>query len=337
MTRHFNLADLFELVAAEVPDRTALVAGEVRLTFGELDARTNRLARHFVDRGLQPGAKVAIYAWNRAEWVEAFLAAFKARLIPINVNYRYIAHELRYLFDNADAEALIFERSFAATVAEIVPDLPKLTELLVLEDGSDDDAGAALRYEDALAASSPEALAIERSSDDLYFLYTGGTTGMPKGVMWRGEDIFFADRLIEAVEAFDVVGVAGTRVLHPGQTAWFEDPLTKEPDRGNLSGAVGHGRTAFSTIFRYGPPRLACELLDGMFLAAKRATLLTANLRFDPAFDFHFYDLDFCRSARAKGLTLGTWPIVLGHASHGAYDSPAWAEKRDDYLRKWGE
>ena len=151
------------------------------------------------------------------------------------------------------------------------------------------------------------------------------------------EDIFFADRLIEAVEAFDVVGVAGTRVLHPGQTAWFEDPLTKEPDRGNLSGAVGHGRTAFSTIFRYGPPRLACELLDGMFLAAKRATLLTANLRFDPAFDFHFYDLDFCRSARAKGLTLGTWPIVLGHASHGAYDSPAWAEKRDDYLRKWGE
>ena len=192
MTRHFNLADLFELVAVQVPDRLALVAGDVRLTYGELDARTNRLARHFVDRGLQPGAKVAIYAWNRAEWVEAFLAAFKARLTPINVNYRYVAHELRYLFDNADAEALVFERSFAPTVAEILPDLPKVSDLLVLEDGSAEDAGDALRYEDALAASSPEPLSIERSADDLYFLYTGGTTGMPKGVMWRGEDIFFA-------------------------------------------------------------------------------------------------------------------------------------------------
>jgi acyl-CoA synthetase (AMP-forming)/AMP-acid ligase II len=192
VTRHFNLADLFELVAAEVPDRLALVAGDTRLTYGELDARTNRLARHFVDRGLQPGAKVAIYAWNRAEWVEAFLAAFKARLIPINVNYRYVAHELRYLFDNADVEALVFERSFAPTVAEILPDLPRISDLLVLEDGSGEDAGSAVPYEEVLASASPEPLDIERSADDHYFLYTGGTTGMPKGVMWRGEDIFFA-------------------------------------------------------------------------------------------------------------------------------------------------
>ncbi|MCU1487462.1 MAG: acyl-CoA synthetase (AMP-forming)/AMP-acid ligase [Actinomycetia bacterium] len=192
MARHFNLADLYELVAAEVPDRLALVAGDTRLTYAELDARTNRLARHFLAQGLQPGAKVAIFSWNRAEWVEAFIAAFKARLSPINVNYRYIAHELRYLFDNADIESLVFERSFAPTVAEILPDLPKITDLLVLEDGSGEDAGNATSFEEALAAQSPEPLDIERSSDDLYFLYTGGTTGMPKGVMWRGEDIFFA-------------------------------------------------------------------------------------------------------------------------------------------------
>ena len=190
-TRHFNLADLFEIVVENVPDRLALVAADRRLTYRELDERANRLARHLLDQGLQPGSKVAIYSWNRAEWVESFLAAFKARLIPINVNYRYVAHELRYLFDNCDAEALVFERSFAPTVAEIADDLPKLQTLLVLEDGSDEKTDAR-SYEDALAASSPDPLGIERSADDLYFLYTGGTTGMPKGVMWRAEDIYFA-------------------------------------------------------------------------------------------------------------------------------------------------
>jgi acyl-CoA synthetase (AMP-forming)/AMP-acid ligase II len=190
--RHFNLADLFELVAAEVPDREAIVAGDRRLTYRHLDERTNRLARHWVDAGLQPGAKVAIYGWNRAEWVESFLAAFKARLVPININYRYVAQELRYVLDNADAEVVVFERSFAPTMGEILPELPLVRETLVLEDGDDGDAGDAVPYEDALASSSPAPLDIERSADDHYFLYTGGTTGMPKGVMWRSEDIFFA-------------------------------------------------------------------------------------------------------------------------------------------------
>ena len=215
MERHFNLADLFEIVAAEVPDRLALVAGDRRLTFAELDERTNRLARHWVDAGLRPGAKVAIYSWNRAEWVEAFLAAFKARLIPINVNYRYVAHELRYLFDNCDAEVIVFERSFSPIVQEIVPDLPGVSELLVLEDGSDADSGKATQYEEALAGSSGEPLDVERSSDDLYMLYTGGTTGMPKGVMWRAEDIYFA-----ALTGFNPVPMASpeeitTRLLPP--------------------------------------------------------------------------------------------------------------------------
>jgi 3-oxocholest-4-en-26-oate---CoA ligase len=191
-TREFNLADLFELVAEAVPDRPAIVAGDTRLTYRELDERTNRLARHWLDLGFAPGTKVAIYGWNRAEWVESFLAAFKARLIPININYRYVAHELAYVLDNADAEIVVFERSFSSVVGEILPRLPKVRELLVLEDGSDDAAVEATSYEPALAAASPEPLGIQRSADDLYFLYTGGTTGMPKGVMWRQEDIYFA-------------------------------------------------------------------------------------------------------------------------------------------------
>jgi fatty-acyl-CoA synthase len=190
--REFNLADLFELVADAIPHRLALVAGDARLTLRELDERTNRLARHWRSAGFEPGTKVAIYAWNRAEWVESFLAAFKARLIPINVNYRYVAHELQYVLDNADAEVVVFERSFAPVMGEILPDLPKVRELLVLEDGSHDTTVDAARYEDVLATSSPDRLGIERSADDLYFLYTGGTTGMPKGVMWRQEDIYFA-------------------------------------------------------------------------------------------------------------------------------------------------
>ena len=191
----YQLADLFEAVADEVPDRVAVVADDQRLTFRELDERSTRLANHLVAAGLQPGAKVGIYAWNRAEWVEAMLGAFKARLVPVNINYRYVAHELTYLFDNADLEALVVERQFLPVVADVAPSAPLLRHILVLEDGSDADAtgmSGVVAYEDALAGASPGRAGIERSSEDLYLLYTGGTTGMPKGVMWSHEDIFFA-------------------------------------------------------------------------------------------------------------------------------------------------
>lgn len=191
--RSFNLADLFELVAEAVPGREALVAGEERRTFAQLDARANRLANHFLGLGMATGAKIGIYGWNRAEWVEAFLAAFKARLVPININYRYVADELRYVFDNADIEALVVERSFLPLVDKLRADLPRLRHVVVMEDGSDAVTGDALSYEEALASSSADPPCQgERSGDDLYILYTGGTTGMPKGVMWRQEDIFFA-------------------------------------------------------------------------------------------------------------------------------------------------
>ena len=189
--RTFNLADLFEVVADACPERLALVAGEVRLTYDELDRRANRLAHHLVDHGVAPGDHVGIYAWNRGEWVEAMLAAYKARAVPVNVNYRYVEDELRYIFDNADLVALVFERAFAPRVAAVLPDLPRLRHLIVLDDDTDATTVGAVRYEEALAGASPARDFGPRSPDDLYILYTGGTTGMPKGVMWRSEDIFF--------------------------------------------------------------------------------------------------------------------------------------------------
>ena len=194
--KQYNLADLFEAVADNVPDRTALVAGERRLTYRELDERATRLANCFLDMGLAPGARVAVLAWNRAEWVEVFFAAFKARVVPVNLNYRYTAEELRYVIDNSDSEALVFERSFAPLVEKARADVPGLKHLLVLEDAidgtSDEKIDGAVPYEEALAAASPDRRDVGRSPDDLYVLFTGGTTGMPKGVMWRQEDIFFA-------------------------------------------------------------------------------------------------------------------------------------------------
>lgn len=191
----FNLADLFERVADTVPDRLALVAGDRRLTYRDLDERATALARYLVDVGVQPGAHVGIYAYNRAEWVEAMIGCYKARAVPVNVNYRYVADELRYLFDNADLVALVFERQFAPKVEAVVGGLHALEHLVVVEDGSDTPLGSlpAVEYEHAIASGrGPRDDLPARSADDLYILYTGGTTGLPKGVMWRHEDIFFA-------------------------------------------------------------------------------------------------------------------------------------------------
>ena len=182
MSRTFNLADLFEIIADAVPDRTAVVAGEQRRTYRELDDRATRLANHLHANGVNKGDHVAVHAMNCAEWVEAFFACFKLSAVPINVNYRYVEAELRYLYDNADSIAVIVEPQFRERLDAVLADLPGVRH--VLEIGPD--------YEAALAAASPERPNLGRSNDDLYMLYTGGTTGMPKGVMWRHEDTFFA-------------------------------------------------------------------------------------------------------------------------------------------------
>ncbi len=190
----FNLADLFENAVDHFGAEECLVAGGERRSYAEMEARANRLAHHLAARGVGPGDHVGIYALNRVEWVETLWAVFKLRAIWININYRYVEDELRYVFDNADLKALVHERQYAPRVAAVRGSMPGLEHLLVL----DDDSGADLSgldsapYEEALAGCSPERDFAPRSGDDLYMLYTGGTTGLPKGVVWRHEDVFFA-------------------------------------------------------------------------------------------------------------------------------------------------
>jgi fatty-acyl-CoA synthase len=201
----FNLADVFDTVAAAVPDAECIVWRDRRFTFSQIAERTNRFANFLVAQGLGAHAErstlaghesgqdhLALYLTNGNEYVEGMIGAYKARVAPFNVNYRYVAAELRYLLDNSSATAILYGASFAAVLAEVLPDLPKLKVLVQV----DDDGGAtpllpgALAYEDVLAAASPERPDVEVSPDDLYILYTGGTTGMPKGVLWRQADIY---------------------------------------------------------------------------------------------------------------------------------------------------
>nr|WP_157080234.1 acyl-CoA synthetase [Thermobifida cellulosilytica] len=185
-----SLSGLLTAVAAAVPQRLAVVAGERRLTYAELDARATLVARHLLDAGIRPGEHVAVLSFNRAEWLETAFGAWRAGAVPINVNYRYVAGELRYLLDDADAVALVAERSLAATVERIRGDLPLLRHVVLIDDDAPD-RPEGVDYEAALAAAARSATPLPATSgDDLYLLYTGGTTGYPKGVMWRQEDIF---------------------------------------------------------------------------------------------------------------------------------------------------
>jgi fatty-acyl-CoA synthase len=200
-----NLAAIHEAIAEAVPDRECIVFRDRRLSWADVTDRTRRLADLLRRHGLgchTPRAElenwesgqdhVALYLHNGNEYLEGMLGAYKARAVPFNVNYRYVDDELVYLFDNADARAVIYHACFAPTLARIRSRLPEIRLWLQVDDGSGEELlQGAIPYEQALAEADPkppEAL----SADDLYILYTGGTTGMPKGVLWRQEDIFHA-------------------------------------------------------------------------------------------------------------------------------------------------
>jgi acyl-CoA synthetase (AMP-forming)/AMP-acid ligase II len=187
-----NIADLAEHAIDAVPDRVALICGDDQLTYAQLEDRANRLAHYLIDQGVRKDDKVGLYCRNRSEIVIAMLATVKAGAILVNVNFRYVEGELRYLFDNSDMVALVHERQYADRVAKVLPETPNVKTVLVVEDGSDKDFQryGGVEFYAAIEQGSPERDFGERSADDIYLLYTGGTTGFPKGVMWRHEDIY---------------------------------------------------------------------------------------------------------------------------------------------------
>jgi fatty-acyl-CoA synthase len=202
----FNLAQLHEAVADVIPEQDCIVYRDRRLSWSQVTERTRRLANYLLARGLtirrdrselqgwESGqAHIALYMYNCNEYLEGMLGAFKARAVPFNVNFRYVEEELVYLLNDSGAEAIVYHGTFAKTLAGILPQLPKLEVLIQVEDGSGEPLlPGAVEYEAALASVSADKPAVEWSPDDLYILYTGGTTGMPKGVLWRQGDVFVA-------------------------------------------------------------------------------------------------------------------------------------------------
>ncbi|WP_374574545.1 acyl-CoA synthetase [Phenylobacterium sp.] len=229
MATRWNFGDILDGISAVLPpDAPAFIHGERRIDWGEATRTSNNLARALIARGSQPGDKVAIYMRNRPEYMLTLAACFKARLTHVNVNYRYTPDEVWYIFDNSDAQTVVYASEFRDAVAQIRPRLPKVkTWVEVSPDGQV--APFAERFEDLAAEGNGGPLDIERSGDDQLFIYTGGTTGMPKGVMWAHHDmreitLQAARKLGPVPETLEAL-VAATRMIGPGPRVLPAPPL----------------------------------------------------------------------------------------------------------------
>ncbi|HET7651548.1 MAG TPA: acyl-CoA synthetase [Acidimicrobiales bacterium] len=192
MSEHgWNFADVWERIADTIPDAPALTHADTRRTWAEFDRRADGVARTLLDNGAQRQDKVAQYLYNCSEYMESVFATFKAGLAPVNTNYRYVDDELVYLWDNADVVAVVFHGTFSERIAGLRDRVPRIVTWLWVDDGAGPCPEWATPYETAATSASERTVpAHGRSGDDLLLLYTGGTTGMPKGVMWRQDDLY---------------------------------------------------------------------------------------------------------------------------------------------------
>jgi acyl-CoA synthetase (AMP-forming)/AMP-acid ligase II len=248
--RPITVADVLEAMADSIPERVAVKTIDDEFTFAQIDERSTRLANHLISIGVKPGDHVAVHSMNRIEWVDAFYGVMKARAVPININFKYLHDELAYLYDNADCVAAIVAPDYVDAVRAL--DLPQLRTLIVLGD----------EYDAALAAASPERQIAGRSADDLYVIYTGGTTGSPKGVVWRQEDILRAALNASRFGApFDSVEQLAA------EAAANENPMTLLAGGPMMHGGsqwiLGNGHVAGFSVALYTEPHFeADKILD---------------------------------------------------------------------------
>jgi acyl-CoA synthetase (AMP-forming)/AMP-acid ligase II len=290
----FNLADLFEASVDAFGDREYLLVDGERRTYDQMEERANRLAHYLGSQGVRPGDHVGIYSLNSAEWVETAWAVFKLRAVWININYRYVKDELRYLFANADLVALVHQASYGPQVTDLLPELPDLKLVLTVDDGSGQaPPTGAVPYEEALAEGGPERDFAPRSNDDHYILYTGGTTGMPKGVVWRHEDVFYA--LGGGVDP-----QTNTRIIKP-------EEMVEKGRGGQLTllpiAPLMHGATQWSIL--------------GQSFVGNRTILVP---KFDPHEVWHLVETEKANSIMITGDAMGK-PLVEALDDEGAsYD-----------------
>ncbi|BCI52441.1 acyl-CoA synthetase [Mycolicibacterium litorale] len=263
----FTMPEVADAVAALLPDRELVVQGTQRHTYTDTVARSNRLASYLHTAGLgchterselrghETGQDLlGIYAHNGSAYVEGLLGAFRSRVAPFNVNYRYVRDELRYLLDDSGATALLYHATFAPRVADVLPDLPRLRTLIQIPDDSGNGLlPGAVDYESIVASGTSTPPPVQPSPDDLYVLYTGGTTGMPKGVLWRQHDIFmtaFGGRSLyggDTVTSLD--DVAQRAAANPGTTLLILPPLMHGAAQWAVMTALTTGQTvAFTSV-----------------------------------------------------------------------------------------